>query len=391
VTAFRLSAQTRHRRLERPFRLESGAWLPEVEVAYRTWGRLSPTADNAILVCHALTGSADADDWWAPLFGRGRLLDPERDFIVCSNVLGGCYGTTGPTSPAPDGRPWGRCFPRVTIRDQVRLQMALIGALGIRRLQLVIGGSMGGLQALEWALLDPERVMAVAALAAGGRHSAWCLAWSEAQRLALAADPRYRDGDYDPRDPPRAGLAAARAIAMATYRSPRSLEERFGRRSGHAVFGAAADVPDDYAVNGWLRHHGRSLTERFDANSYRILIDALDTHDLARGRGDYEAVLRAIRQPVLIGSIDSDGLYVPSDQWELVRLIPNATLLAIDSVHGHDGFLIDAARFHDALLEFKSRRNGTLHAAEDFRPGWDTVPRFNDRPIPEYQASGGPS
>ena len=391
MTAFRLSAQTRRLRLERPFGLESGAWLPEVEVAYRTWGRRSPTADNAILVCHALTGSADADDWWAALFGRGRLLDPERDFIVCSNVLGGCYGTTGPTSPAPDGRPWGRCFPRVTIRDQVRLQMALIDALGIRRLQLVIGGSMGGLQALEWALLDPERVMAVAALAASGRHSAWCLAWSEAQRLALAADPRYRDGDYDPRDPPRAGLAAARAIAMATYRSPRSLDERFGRRSGHAVFGADSDVPDDYAVNGWLRHHGRSLTERFDANSYRILIDALDTHDLARGRGDYEAVLRAIRQPVLVGSIDTDGLYVPSDQWELVRLIPNATLLAIDSVHGHDGFLIDAARFHDALLEFKSRRNGTLHAAEDFRSGWDTVPRFKDRPIPEYQASGGPS
>ncbi|MCK7574942.1 MAG: homoserine O-acetyltransferase [Chromatiales bacterium] len=317
MSPFRLSAQTRRLRLERPFGLESGIRLPEVEVAYRTWGRLSPTADNAILVCHALTGSADADDWWASLFGRGRLLDPERDFIVCSNVLGGCYGTTGPTSPAPDGRPWGRCFPRVTIRDQVRLQMALIDALGIRRLQLVIGGSMGGLQALEWALLDPERVMAVAALAAGGRHSAWCLAWSEAQRLALAADPGYRDGDYDPRDPPRAGLAAARAIAMATYRSPRSLDERFGRRSGHAVFGAASDVPDDYAVNGWLRHHGRSLTERFDANSYRILIDALDTHDLARGRGEYEAVLRAIRQPVLIGSI--------AERWTLCAERPVGT------------------------------------------------------------------
>ena len=252
------------------------------------------------------------------------MLDPQQDFILCCNVLGGCYGTTGPTSLAPDGRPWGRRFPAVTIRDQVRAQMALADALGIRRIRLVLGGSMGGMQALEWALLDPERVGAVASIAASARHSPWCLVWSEAQRQALAADPRYRDGDYDPHDPPRAGLAAARAIAMATYRSPASLGRRFGRRPGDEVFGARADDPDDFAVNGWLRHHGRLLVDRFDANSYRVLLDAMDTHDLARERGDHEAVLRGIRQPVLVGSIDTDALYCPSDQRELARLIPGA-------------------------------------------------------------------
>ncbi|TCT19429.1 homoserine O-acetyltransferase MetX [Thiobaca trueperi] len=362
MTPFRLHDETRWLTLGQPFALESGAFLPEVRIAYRTWGTLAPAADNAIVVCHALTGSADADRWWAPLFGQGRVLDPEQDFILCSNVLGGCYGTTGPTSPAPDGRPWGRSFPIVTLRDQVRAQMALADALGIRRIRLVIGGSMGGLQALEWALLDPVRVGAVATLAASGRHSPWCLVWSEAQRLALAADPNYADGDYDPRDPPVAGLAAARAIAMATYRSPRSLSERFGRQTGGEIFGVRAQTPDDFAVKGWLRHHGRALTERFDANSYRVLLDAMDTHDLGRQRDDYASVLRAIRQPVLVGSIASDALYVPGDQLELASLIPNATWLPIDSAHGHDGFLIDAARFQAGLLAFKSRQ-AVDHAA----------------------------
>lgn len=353
MSDFALGDRTHRLTLGRPFALESGAVLPEVAIAYRTWGTLAPGADNAIVVCHALTGSAHADDWWAPLFGPGRVLDPERDFILCSNSLGGCYGTTGPTSLAGDGRPWGGRFPAVTIRDQVRVQMALADALGIRQIRLVLGGSMGGLQALEWALLDPERTAAVATIAASGRHSPWCLVWSEAQRHALAADPKYRDGHYDPRDPPRAGLAAARAVAMVTYRSPESLAQRFGRATGAMVFGQHSDVPGDFAVNGWLRHHGRALVERFDANSYRVLLDAMDTHDLARGRGDYESVLAGIRQPVWVGSIDSDALYCPSDQQELARLIPGARLMHIASCDGHDGFLTDAALFQGPLLAFK--------------------------------------
>jgi homoserine O-acetyltransferase/O-succinyltransferase len=357
------TAKTRRLVLRQPLALESGATLPEVTVAYRTWGRLAAGADNAIVVCHALTGTADADAWWAPLFGPSRVLDPAHDYIVCANVLGSCYGTTGPTSLAPDGQPWGQRFPAVTIRDQVQAQMALADALGIRRIRLVLGGSMGGMQALEWALLDPERTHAVAAIATCARHSPWCLVWSEAQRHALAADPKWRDGHYDPHDPPRAGLAAARAIAMVTYRSPRSLARRFGHRRGGEVFGEAADAPHDFAVNGWLRHHGRRLVDRFDANSYRVLLDAMDTHDLARRRGDHETVLRGIHQPVLVGSIGSDALYVPGDQWELARLIPGARYLPIDSDHGHDGFLIDAAAFHSDLLDFKRQTAGSARPA----------------------------
>ena len=379
MSRFAPSERTRRLALGQPFKLESGEVLPEVTVAFRTWGKLAPGADNAIVVCHALTGSADADRWWAPLFGRGRVLDAERDYVICANVLGSCYGTTGPLSLAPDRRPWGSRFPVVTIRDQVRVQMALADALGIRRIRLALGGSMGGMQALEWALLDPVRVAAVASIAACARHSPWCLVWSEAQRLALAADPKYRDGDYDPLDPPVAGLAAARAIGMATYRSPQSLGQRFGRRPGDEVFGAHADRPKDFAVKGWLRHHGRLLVDRFDANSYRVLLDAMDSHDLARQRGDFETVLRGIRQPVLVGSIGSDGLYVPSDQRELARLIPGASYLEIDSDHGHDGFLIDAAVFEPDLLAFKHQGACALDP-EGIQPGFVGE---SQRPAPE--------
>lgn len=352
MTGFRLSDQTRVLDQGGALELESGVTLPGLQIAFRTWGRLSPRADNAVIVCHALTGSADADDWWAPLFGPGRCLDPERHFIVCSNVLGGCYGSSGPTTPAPDGQPWGARFPRVTIRDQVRAQMVLADALGIRHIRFVIGGSMGGLQALEWAVLDPQRVAAVVSIAASGRHAPWCVAWSEAQRLALAADPKYRGGDYDPADPPLAGLAAARAVAMVSYRSPGSLNQRFARSSGAEVFGERAAAPDDFAVQGWLRHHGAALSERFDANSYRVLLDAMDSHDLGRGRGGCSKALSRIHQPVLVGSVPSDALYVPEDQLFLVSQLSRATLIAIDSEHGHDGFLIDAARFEPAVRRF---------------------------------------
>lgn len=355
MTAFRISEKTQWRALGQPFALESGETLPEVTVAYRTWGRLNAAGDNAVVVCHALTGSADADAWWGDLFGAGRALDPEKYFIVCSNVLGGCYGTTGPASLAPDGIRWGHRFPTITVRDQVRLQMALADRLGIRTIRFVIGGSMGGLQALEWAVLDPHRVGAVVSIAASGRHSAWCAAWSEAQRLALAADPKFRDGHYDLLDPPHAGLAAARAVAMVSYRSPASLGGRFGRASGRERFAGRAELPDELAIRGWLRHHGQALVRRFDANAYLTLLDAMDSHDMARGRGLYERVLQQITQPVLVGSVSSDALYVPVDQNNLAFLLPAGELLEIDSEHGHDGFLIDAAGFEAALRHFVER------------------------------------
>lgn len=355
MTAFRISDATQWLALGQPFALESGDILPDVQVAYRTWGTLSPEGDNAVVVCHALTGSADADTWWAPLFGPGRVLDPTRHFIVCSNVLGGCYGSTGPASVAPDGQLWGPRFPRVTIRDQVQLQMLLADHLGIRGIRFVIGGSMGGLQALEWPLLDPERVGAVVSIAAAGRHPAWCIAWSEAQRQALLADPKFRGGHYEPAHPPRQGLAAARAVAMVSYRSPVSLGVRFGRAAGREIFAGRADAPDEFAVRNWLRHHGRELAKRFDANSYLRLIDAMDTHDLARNRGMYESVLKQIRQPVLVGSVITDALYVPLEQHSLAFLLPSGELFDIDSEHGHDGFLIDAAGFENRVRRFVDR------------------------------------
>lgn len=350
-----MSRETQFWTTDGAFVLDSGDALPTLTQAYRTWGRLAPGGDNAVVVCHALTGSADADEWWQPLFGPGRALDPDRDFILCSNALGSCYGSSGPLMRAPDGRPWGARFPAVTVRDQVRAQMALASHLGIRRIRLVIGGSMGGLQALEWAVLDSRRVGAVATIAASAVHSPWCVAWSEAQRLTLATDPKYRDGHYDPADPPTRGLAAARAVAMVTYRSALSLSRQ------HRSPGAVAD---------WLKHHGASLVARFDAHSYRVLLDALDSHDLARDRGTLAEVLHTIRIPVLVVSIASDALYRPEEQAALAAMLPQAHLEVIESIYGHDGFLIEAGRVNDFVREF---RPADFEAVPPLRGGVDRL------------------
>jgi homoserine O-acetyltransferase/O-succinyltransferase len=320
-----------------PLILENGGVLESVTVAYRTWGSLDAARRNGVLVCHALTGNADADEWWEPLIGPGRALDPSRDFIVCSNILGSCYGTTGPRSIDPaTSQPYGSTFPQVTVRDLVSVQRALIRHLGIRRLRLVIGGSFGGMQVLEWALSAPDLVESIAAIATAGRHSPWTIAWSEAQREAIALDPVR-------------GLAIARMIAMSTYRSHDSYQSRFGRER-------SAD--GTYAIESWLRSHGDRLVSRFHADTYVTLTRAMDTHDVARDRGEYEAVLGSIRQRALIVSIDSDVLYPPSEQEELAMLIPGATLRTVRSPHGHDGFLINAAALNEAVLEFRKGRAG---------------------------------
>lgn len=328
---------TCHLDLLGPFELESGTSLPRVRVAYRTWGTLDEDGANAVLVCHALTGSADVDLWWGGLLGPGRALDPGKDFVVCSNVLGSCYGTTGPSSPRPDGGGlWGPDFPAVTVRDMVRLQAALLDALGVRRLRLVLGGSLGGMQALEWALLYPDRVEAIAPIATSGRHSAWCIAFGEAQRQAIQVDPVL-------------GLAVARAIAMCTYRSRASFEARFGRRLRE---------PGLYEVESWLQHHGEDLVARFDSDTYVTLTRAMDSHDVARGRGAYEEVLRSIETPALVVTIDSDVLYPPEEQIELASLLPAARLAALRSPHGHDAFLIDVEPLNDLVAGFRATVKG---------------------------------
>jgi homoserine O-acetyltransferase len=334
-------AGTRYLELPGPFALESGAELPSLTVAYRTWGRLDEDGANAVLVCHALTGSADVERWWSPLLGSGRALDPAHDFVVCSNVLGSCYGTTGPASERALGQGrWGSAFPAVTIRDIVRVQAALLDALGVRRLRLVLGGSLGGMQVLEWALLFPERVAAIAPIAVSARHSAWCIALSEAQRQAIYADSRWQDGDYPRSDPPEAGLAVARQFAMCSYRTRASLERRFRRDAG---------AGGRFAVEGWLGHHGRALVERFDAGSYVALTRAMDTHDVGRGRGDWRQLLATVRAPALVVSIDSDVLYPPVEQAELAAALPEGRLATLSSPHGHDAFLIEADAV-DALV-----------------------------------------
>jgi homoserine O-acetyltransferase len=342
----RVSPETRFLTLPRPFALETGSEVPEVTVAYRTWGRLNAAGDNAVLVCHALTGSADVDEWWPALLGPGRALDPGRDLVICTNVLGSCYGTTGPASPRPGcGRAWGPDFPAITVRDMVRVQRDLLACLGVCRLRLVIGGSLGGMQALEWAATYPDLVGAAAVIAAPGRHPAWGTALGAAQRAAIAADPRFRGGRYPAADPPRDGLAAARMIAMCSYRSPASFGQRFGR-----------DIGDDgrFEVERYLQHHGERLVARFDANTYLTLVAAMDSHDIARGRGDYGDVLRTLPVPVLLVAIDSDVLYPPAELEELAELLSNATLEMLASPHGHDAFLIAGEEVGALVRRFRA-------------------------------------
>lgn len=339
-----ISEETEFIDIEGPHALESGGSLPQVRVAYRTWGRPRP---NATLVCHALTGSADADDWWANLFGPGKALDADRDYIVCANVLGGCYGTTGPTSRAAGAfEPYGGTFPEVTIRDIVHVQAKLLDRLGVDTLDLVVGGSMGGMQVLEWAALYPDRVNAIAPIATGPTQSAWGVALSEAQRQAIRADANYAGGRYPLGAGPAQGLAAARSMAMISYRSPHNFVERFGR-----------DQADDdtYEVQSYLRHQGEKLVNRFDANTYLALIGAMDSHDVGRGRGSVEAALRSIDQPALVISVSSDGLYPATEVAAMAHHLPNAELHEIEAPHGHDAFLIRVGEVNDYLVDFIRR------------------------------------
>jgi homoserine O-acetyltransferase len=331
--------------------LESGQVLPSVRVAYRTWGRLAPTRDNAVLVCHALTGSADVDRWWPQLLGPGKALDSESDFVISSNVLGSCYGTTGPASPRRDGALWGPDFPEVTIRDMVRVQARLLDGLGVRRLRLVIGGSLGGMQALEWAVSHPERLDAVAAIATSAKHSPWCIGLSEAQRAAIRADAAWREGRYPKDDPPRAGLAAARMVAMCSYRSPEGLEKRFGRRRKSETC---------FDVEGWLRYHGRGIVDRFDANSYITLTAAMDRHDVGQGRGGVRAALSTFHGPALVVTIDSDALYPPAEQISIAEGLPSADLFWLHSAHGHDAFLIEGRCLNGRVRSFRNSLAGRL-------------------------------
>jgi homoserine O-acetyltransferase len=343
--------------------LESGQQLPDVRVAYETWGTLTPEGDNAVLVLHALTGDShvvgdpgpghSTGGWWEGLIGPGRALDTDRWFVVAPNVLGGCQGTTGPSSTAADGRPWGSRFPFITVRDQVAAEVTLTDLLGIDRWALVVGGSMGGMRALEWAVGEPDRVERLFVLAATPYATGDQIAWCAPQLAAIRADAGFRDGDYyDASDGegPHLGLGIARRIAHATYRSAPELNLRFGRKAQHGE--QPLSGTGRYAVESYLDHHADKLVRRFDANSYLVLTEAMNSHDVGRGRGGTVTALHRVTARTSVVAIDSDRLYPVDLNREIVDAIPGyGALTVISSPYGHDGFLIETAEVAGALTE----------------------------------------
>ncbi|MFI6335559.1 homoserine O-acetyltransferase [Streptomyces sp. NPDC050535] len=347
---------------EKPLPLEAGGELPGVRVAFETWGQLAPDGSNAVLVLHALTGDSHVSGpagpghptpgWWDGLVGRGLALDTDRWFVIAPNVLGGCQGSTGPASRRPDGRPWGSAFPRLTQRDQVSVETDLADALGIDHWALVVGGSMGGMRALEWAVSYPERVDALLLLATTAAASAEQIAWANIQLHAVRGDPYWHGGDYHDAGPglgPHSGLGLARRLAHVTYRSEPELQVRFGR-----VPQGTEDPWNGgrYQVESYLDHHAAKLVRRFDAGSYVTLTEAMNTHDVGRGRSGTSTALRRVTARTLVAGVASDRLYPPSQQAELAAGIPAADhLRVIESPYGHDGFLIEAEQVAELVSE----------------------------------------
>ncbi len=340
------------------FRLESGKVIDQVDVRYRTWGELNDTADNALVVCHALTGNASLDSWWGDLLGPGLPFDTNKYFVVCANVLGSCYGSTGPTSINPKtGKSYGGDFPHVTVRDSVNAHQQLLQqGLNVKSLKSVIGGSMGGMQVLEWMFYGPEYVRTAVPIACGAHHHAWQIAISESQRQAIYADPKFQDGDYDQNDPPHSGLAVARQIAMISYRTHEAYEKKFGRaRAGADETTENLDAP--FSVEGYLHHQGKKFLTRFDPNSYITCTQLMDSHDVGRNRGGEELALSKLTQPSLVIGIDSDALYPIIEQQRLARYIKNTELHILRSDEGHDGFLLEQVQIAKLIEEFLNKHD----------------------------------
>jgi homoserine O-acetyltransferase len=332
------------------FSFEGGGHLEEVTVAFEVWGELNAERSNAVLVLHALTGDSHAAGpsgpgqgsagWWDGVIGPGAPIDTDRYFVVCPNVLGGCGGTTGPASEDPHGEVYGSRFPVITIRDQVAVEISLADSLGIGTWAAVIGGSMGGMRVLEWCIDQPERVARAVVLSVGAAASADQIALASLQVRAIRSDPAFRGGDYYATDSrPVEGLSLARGIGQYSYRTGTEFEARFGR--------VAQDQEDPlkggrYAIESYLQHHGEKLVQRFDPNSYILLSEAMNHHDVGRGRGGSAHALRRVQAEVTVAGIDSDRLYPLSQQEDLARLLPGRpTVHLIASESGHDGFLLE--------------------------------------------------
>jgi homoserine O-acetyltransferase len=332
------------------FTFEGGGHLEEVTVAYETWGTLNPDRSNAVLVEHALTGDAHAvgeagpgqatPGWWNGLIGPGLGIDTDQWFVVCSNVLGGAQGTTGPSSLDPGGRHYGSRFPVITVRDQVAIEVELANHLDIATWHAAVGGSMGGMRSLEWTIGYPDRVARSVVLSVGAAATSDEIAHSALQVRVIKADPAFHGGDYyDTGEAPLAGLAIARGLGQITYRTGDEFEARFGRS---AQEGGDVLRDDLYAIESYLGYHGEKLARRFDANSYIVLSEAMNHHDVGRGRGGIEKALGSVRSPMTVIGIDSDRLYPLRLQREIAELVPSAAPLSvITSRVGHDGFLLE--------------------------------------------------
>ncbi|GAA4215479.1 homoserine O-acetyltransferase [Sphingomonas endophytica] len=351
-----------------PLRLDGGALLAPVEIAYETYGTLAADGGNAMLVCHALTGDqhlasahprTGKPGWWQRMVGPGKPIDTDRYFVICTNVLGSCMGSTGPASTDPTtGRPYAMTFPVITIRDMVRAQALLLDHLGVARLMAVVGGSMGGMQALSWAATFPDRVEKCVVIASTARHSAQNIAFHEVGRQAVMADPNWRGGDYYDGDPPAAGLAVARMAAHITYLSEAGLTEKFGRRlqaRAQKSFGFDAD----FQVESYLRHQGLAFTDRFDANSYLYITRALDYFDLAEEHGGLLAnAFRGTATRFCLVSFDTDWLYPTAESRSIVHALmaagAPASYVELSSPFGHDAFLLDSPELDRVIHGFLS-------------------------------------
>jgi homoserine O-acetyltransferase len=350
-------------------RLESGAKLAPLEIAYNTYGRLNADRSNAVLVCHALTGdqhvaskhpTTGKPGWWSRVVGPGKPLDPERYFIICSNVIGGCMGSTGPASIDPKtGHPYGLSFPVITIGDMVRAQAMLVEALGVETLFAVVGGSMGGMQVLQWAADFPEKLFSAICIAAAPRHSAQNIAFHEVGRQAIMADPDWRGGAYEQAGlRPEKGLAVARMAAHITYLSEAALQRKFGRELQRDGLSWGFDA--DFQVESYLRHQGASFVDRFDANSYLYITRAMDYFDLAAKHGGVltEAFGKARQVRFCVLSFSSDWLYPTSESRDIVRALNaagcRASFAEIESDKGHDAFLLDEPQLDATLRGFLS-------------------------------------
>ncbi len=364
------------------FQTRSGYRLKEIEINYLTLGKLSPEKDNAILICHALSGNAHVagahhetgrPGWWDLYVGPGKTIDTNKFFVICSNVIGGCNGSTGPTSINPDtGQAYGMEFPPITIEDMVRGQVELIDHLGIQKLFSVMGGSMGGMQALIWATHYPSRVQTCIPLATCMAHSAMQIAFNEVGRQAILNDPKWQDGEYNRESRPEHGLAVARMVAHVTYLSEFSMQDKFGRRQQRPP--SREDLfPMYFSVESYLHYQGESFVKRFDPNSYLYITKALDMFDLLGGNNP-EDIFSSVEARFLVVSFESDWLYPPSQSRELVRALKRSrvtvTYLNLETPNGHDSFLIHNVELFGVLgnflnVEYRNMRDQGALATND--------------------------